>query len=84
MAKLFSSYSSAIHLYLHAELETRAERRAQQTGAAIEEVREALLSRDKVDITHLSHEGVIRLDTTQLSFDESLKVLVKLIEERKK
>lgn len=75
-----------VKVFLTADVETRARRRAAQTGEDVERVREALLERDRLDIMrdhsplHAASDAV-EIDTTGMSLQEAVEAIVALVPE---
>jgi cytidylate kinase len=78
---------AALKVYLDASAEVRAERRALETGEDLDEVLTDLERRDRIDSTREASplrvpEGAVVIDTTGLSFDQVVQMLLDLIESR--
>ncbi len=78
---------ATLKIFLTADEKVRAERRAKDEGRPFEKVAENIKKRDKIDSTRKTApltipEGAIVIDTTSLSPEEVLKVVIKELHKR--
>ncbi len=78
---------ATLKIFLTADEKVRAERRAKDEGRPFEKVVENIKKRDKIDSTRKTApltipEGAIVIDTTSLSPEEVLKVVIKELHKR--
>lgn len=76
-----------LKIYLDASAEVRAQRRARETGEGFEAVLADLDRRDRLDSTRVASplkvpDGAVVVDTSDLSFDEVVEHLLRLIRAR--
>ena len=75
-----------VKVYLSADAEARAERRAAEEGRAdVESTRESLLARDRVDSGRAASplvqaDGAVHIDTTTYTLDEVIDQVVAIVE----
>ncbi|MBF8194487.1 (d)CMP kinase, partial [Nonomuraea sp. K274] len=80
---------AAVKVYLTASPEARARRRsAEVAGSTVEAQQEAMARRDTLDSTRKTDPlsmaaGAVELDTTELSLDEAIAAVLRLVAERK-
>ena len=76
---------AAVKLYLTADPEARAVRRAAEAGGDVVATQESLLARDKIDSGRATApltmaEGAVHIDTTPYTLDEVISQVVALVE----
>jgi len=75
-----------VKVYLSADAAARAARRAAEEGGAdVEATRESLLARDRIDTSRTASplvmaEGAVHVDTTDLTLDEAIDAIVRMVE----
>lgn len=77
-----------LKIYLTADQEQRAERRAKELGVAVDEMVESQKKRDEQDSTRKAAplqipENALVVDTTDMSLDEVVKMIEKIIKKKK-
>ena len=72
-----------VKIFLTADAQARALRRAAESGASVDATKEQLLNRDQADSTRVASpleiaDGAIEVDTTHMSLDEVISHIVSL------